>query len=877
VATQDQTIISIKQLKSLTGSNCTLQSIYKKVNIKAGTQLTIPEDNVWESYKKQSETLSKYESFWVKEWKHFKPAVFPFLEVTSKTIEEDATHNIAATFKLSDNLKQALSLAFPKTKACELLLSLLILYLYRLGNDEALGVALHQSSTYPFSNAYPSLIANSVPFNVTLDHEMDFDKVLKSIQSQLQKLNQKKTYLRDIFSRYPNIQSVSHPVIAISLEPEEKSSPTILDSPLTICIHQQEIFFLIAQKLLNNNLQLIFSNVAEHLQILLENIVQNHKEKPIVHMPLLTTRECNKLLEWNDTQTDYPRNKTIHQLFEEQVEKTPDNICLIFKEKAYTYRQLNKKANQIAYYLQKTGVTVETLVAICLGRSLEMIISMLAILKAGGTYICIASDSTKERIEYIVQNIKPKITILQTKLGLSCSELEINKLLKNETTYVKTDSIVSFSHADNIACVIYTSGSTGSPKGVEITHKGVARLVKNTNYINLNEKDTIAQTSYEAFDATFFEIWGALTNGSKLVICDKNDLLNVKTFYKLLQENSINTLWLTSALFNQLVDIQPNLFCHLENLIIGGEPLNPRSIARLFKQKTRPKKILNGYGPTESTTFTTYYLIKEATLALNSIPIGAPIANTQVYVLDQHKQLVPIGTTGELYIGGDGLARGYLNQPTLTEEKFIPNPFYQKTDTDVSQSNIDVPRLYKTGDRARWLSDGNLEYLGRLDNQVKIRGFRIEIEEIEIKLNQHPLIEQAVIVVNVTDNQDKQLIAFIVEKMTGAPLTEPVTSETLQSFLKNYLPYYVIPSLFYKTETFPITSNGKLDRKKLAQLNWPCTALPISNSKTVLAETSVQKQLLKLWQKLSINKNLGIHHNFFFFRWRFYYSDAVGW
>lgn len=280
VATQDQTIITIKQLKTLTGDDCTLQSIYNKGNIKPGTRLAIPDNGVWESYKEQSQTLSKYESFWVKEWKRFKPAIFPFLETVQQVTEGYTKHNLAATFNLSDSLKQKLQLAFPETKEKEsdLLLSLLMLYLYRLGNDEALGVALHQPSIYPFANTYPCLVADSVPFSVALDYEMDFDKVLKLTQSQLEKLNQKKTCLRDIFSRYPAIQSVSHPVITIRLEPKEKIPP-VIDSPLIIYIYQQEICFLIAPKVLNDNLQFIFSNVAEHLQILLENIVQNYKKK----------------------------------------------------------------------------------------------------------------------------------------------------------------------------------------------------------------------------------------------------------------------------------------------------------------------------------------------------------------------------------------------------------------------------------------------------------------------------------------------------------------------------------------------------------------------------------------------------------------------
>ncbi len=854
VATQDQTIITIKQLKTLTGDDCTLQSIYNKGNITPGTRLTIPDNGDWESYKEQSEILSKYEPFWLKEWKHFKPAAFPFLETVHQVTEGYTEHNLAATFNLSDSLKQKLQLAFPETKECDLLLSLLMLYLYRLGNDEALGVALHQPSTYPFSNVYPSLVANSVPFSIALDYEMDFDKVLKLTQSQLEKLNQKKPYLRDIFSRYPAIQSVSHPVIAIRLEPEEKISP-IIDFPLIIYIHQQKICFLITPKVLNDNLQFIFSNIAGHLQILLENIVQNYKKKPIIHFPLLTTMENNKLLEWNNTQTDYPRNKTIPQLFEEQVEKTPNNIALIYEEQSYTYKQLNEKANQLAHYLLNKKIKSEALLGIYLNRSLSMIVAILAVWKVGATYIPLNPDHPKERIKEIITDSNPVFILSHSPYSTQLKKTSINIIdldyfFLNLATNSK-QNLHNTTQPHHLAYVLYTSGTTGSPKGVLIEHKSIVNLVLGViKNLKINSRDRLLNFSAISFDASIWEIFPPLIVGAKLYLASKNNISPGLELAKTLHKHAITIVTLPPSILR----LTPCSDLHKLRIVISaGEACFDPAIINWKKKRL----FVNAYGPTETTVC--------ATIAKNnsSTSIGKPFANTKIYVLDQHKQLVPIGIPGELYIGGDGLARGYLNQSTLTKEKFIPNPFYQRVDTNVPQSDTDIPRLYKTGDRARWLPDGNLEYLGRFDNQVKIRGFRIEIEEIEGKLNRHPLIEQAVVVVNVTENQDKQLIAFIVEKMIEAPLTEPVTSETLRSFLKDYLPYYMVPSLFYKTETLPITPNGKIDRKKLAQLDWTYTYLSISNSKNVLPETPEQKQLLTLWQKLLANKNFGIHDNFF--------------
>jgi amino acid adenylation domain-containing protein/FkbH-like protein/non-ribosomal peptide synthase protein (TIGR01720 family)/FkbM family methyltransferase len=591
------------------------------------------------------------------------------------------------------------------------------------------------------------------------------------------------------------------------------------------------------------------ARMSGHFQTLLAAIVANSQQS-VGTLPLLTEGERHQLLvSWNNTKVPYLDTKCIHQLFQEQVARTPDAVAVVYDNESLTYKELNKRANQLAHYLQTLGVSADVLVGICVERSPQMIIGMLAILKAGGAYVPLDSSYPQERLAYMLNDSQVSILLAQKQL------VEQIPKTNAEIIFLDTDweeVISKYSQENptskasnhNLAYVIYTSGSTGKPKGITVTHQAVNRLVCNTNYVQLTANHRVAQASNAAFDAATFEIWGALLHGARLIGITKEVLLDPPQLATQLQDQQIDILFVTTALFNQLVSQIPGIFKTLQTVLFGGEAVEPNCVRKVL-QNQPPKRLLHVYGPTENTTFSSWYLVQEILEGATNLPIGQPIANTQIYILDRHLQPVPIGVPGELCIGGDGLARGYLNRPDLTEEKFIPNP--------IAEAQSSSKKLYRTGDLARYLPDGNIEFIGRIDNQVKIRGFRIELSEIEVVLTQHPQIRDAVVIVREDKPGIKSLAAYAI------PEGKQPTSTELQSFLKQKLPDYMVPASFTVLKAFPITPNGKLDRR----------ALPIpefeSNHSTgfVSPRTHAEKILLKIWQDVLRLKKVCIHDNFF--------------
>jgi len=589
------------------------------------------------------------------------------------------------------------------------------------------------------------------------------------------------------------------------------------------------------------------ARMTGHFQILLEAIAANPIQ-PISQLPLLAETECHQLLiEWNNTTTDYPQDKCIHQLFEDQVERSPSSVAVVFEDEQLTYRELNARANQLAHYLRSLGVEPEVLVGICVERSFETIVGILGILKAGGAYVPIDPAYPSERIGYMLDDSQLPVLLTQKQLVASLPEHQARVVcLDSDWEEISTESELSSITSvtpENLAYVIYTSGSTGKPKGVGVPHRAVNRLVLNTNYINLQPLDVIAFASNFSFDAATFEIWGALLNGAKLVVITKDVALSPDEFATQIHSQGITVLFLTTALFNLLAREIPSAFQSVRHLLFGGEAVEPKWIKEVLK-KGSPQRLLHVYGPTENTTFTSWYLVQDVPEEATTIPIGRPIANTEVYLLDTQLQPVPIGVSGEIYIGGDGLARGYLNRPDLTAEKFIANPF----------SNEPNSRLYKTGDLARYLPDGNIEYLGRIDNQVKIRGFRIELGEIEAILNQHPGVRETAVIARDFVAGDKQLVAYVVPQQEGTP-----TITDLRRFLKQKLPDYMVPSAFVVLEALPLTPNGKVDRRAL-----PAPDLrPELEESFVAPRTPIEEMLASIWSNILLIDSVGVRDNFF--------------
>jgi amino acid adenylation domain-containing protein len=553
-------------------------------------------------------------------------------------------------------------------------------------------------------------------------------------------------------------------------------------------------------------------------------------------------------------------NQCIHHLFTEQVARTPDAVALVFEDCQLTYRGLEDRSNRIADYLQTLGVIPDTLVGICVERSVEMVVGILGILKAGGAYVPLDPTYPQERRDFILADTKLSIVLTQQHLlaKLPHDSVRIVILDPNiEPIDSHYTQVISEVNSQNLAYVMYTSGSTGQPKGVSIIHRGVVRLVKTTNYVNLTDREVFLQLAPISFDASTFEIWGCLLNGGKLIIAPSR-LLSIDEIGKLIQQYQVNILWLTAGLFHAIVDTKLEVLKPLRQLLAGGDVLSVPHV-RKFLETIDSCQLINGYGPTENTTFTCCYPINLPLEPGRSIPIGKPISNTQVYILNEQLQLVTDGVAGELYIGGDGLARGYFDRPELTAEKFIPSPFMPlrggASNPLLGGAGVGSSCLYKTGDLARYLPDGNIEFLGRIDNQVKIRGFRIELGEIEQTLAQHPDVRENVVLAQQLATGDKQLVAYIVPQPN-----HNYQSDRLRSFLQQQLPDYLIPAVFVELASLPLTPNGKVDRHKLPALNREHLQI---DRVDITAQTDLERMLVEIWSDLLKIDRVGIDNNFF--------------
>jgi tyrocidine synthetase-3 len=648
---------------------------------------------------------------------------------------------------------------------------------------------------------------------------------------------------------------------------------------------------------------LFIDRMIAHYTRLLEEILHT-PEKNISMLPMLSDKEIVQLLyAFNGTTSEYPKDKTIHQLFEEQAERTGHKIALVGSSYHVgtngrfiasgtrtphlhiTYPELNKKSNRLARLLKEKGVQPCSIVGIMGDRSVEMIIGILGILKAGGAYLPIDIDYPEQRKQYMLADSNADVLIAAGPIPESVSmDVHIDSCrdaiyrvreIAPGLNHISTDRKKSgrdesairpyMIDAESIAYIMYTSGSTGRPKGVVVTHRNVVRLVKNTNYVELGEEIRILQTGAPVFDATTFEIWGSLLNGGQLVLVDKEVILDAHRLGDALKEYDVNTLWLSSPLFNQLMQQNIELFSPLRYLLVGGDVLSPPHINRV-KRKFPGLDIINGYGPTENTTFSTTYLITKE--FEQTIPIGSPIANSTAYIVDSHNQLQPIGVWGELVVGGDGVSCGYLNSPEMTVEKFDQD--FQDDQDDQEEKVIDrnpltsLPLypstpLYRTGDLARWLSDGTIEFKGRLDQQVKIRGFRIELGEIESLLLKHERIKEAV-VIDYRSGEEKYLCAYIVP---DSALTPPAGE--LRDYLSNALPDYMIPSFFVPVDKIPLTPNGKIDRKSLPK---PGALEADSNVGYIAPRDVIEEKLAEIWSEILMGKSnasisIGIDDNFF--------------
>lgn len=564
---------------------------------------------------------------------------------------------------------------------------------------------------------------------------------------------------------------------------------------------------------------------------------------------LLGPAERHRLLvEWNNTQRDYPSDRCLHHLFEDQAARTPDAVALVCGAEQLTYQDLNERANRLAWHLGHLGLAPGFRTGLLLDRSVDFVVAVLGTLKAGGVYVPLATEFPVSRLEYMIKDSGVAVLLTSQEppdrlVGL----VQIILNLRKEEDHVAQCPLkhkAIHQAAGDVAYVMYTSGSTGYPKGVAVPHRAVARLVRGQQYADFTSKQRFLLLAPTTFDASTFELWGPLSNGATCVVSAPGPL-DFDQLEQLIRKERITCLWLTAGLFNQIIEQRPSMLATVGHVLTGGESLSVPHVRRCLE--ILPElRLTNGYGPTEGTTFSTTYTIdRESCYDNGTVPIGRPLANTRCYILSDDGQPVPVGVAGELYIGGDGLAQGYVNDAEATALKFLPDPFSRETGA----------RIYRTGDFARYRPDGNIEFLGRRDRQVKIRGYRIELGEIESVLAGAPDVAQAVVLLREDVPGDKRLVAYIVPQ-SGRTCGGVI----LRQYLRAKLPEYMVPATFVVLDHLPLTTNGKVDRMQLPK---PGTGDRESAHDADPPFTSTEKLLTAIWGELLGLEEVGVTADFF--------------
>ncbi|WP_339251672.1 amino acid adenylation domain-containing protein [Sporosarcina sp. FSL W8-0480] len=723
-----------------------------------------------------------------------------------------------------------------------------VLQSYSGSNDVVFGkVVSGRDISLPNIEETVGLFINTIPTRVEATDEISCMELLHNMQNQgANSLDYQHSSLAEIQSRSMN-KGLIHSVYAFEnfvtnegiLSEKEGLSFEISKAreqtnyPLTLRVSHLDTL----QLDLLYDPSLFSENDIRRILLQLKKTVLHfalHPDSKVESINSITDEEEAMIIrEFNHSTGNYDEF-SVSALFEEMATKFPDKTALRFGDKGMSYDELNKRANAMAHTLIELGVEKEEPVIIYGERSLELLVGIMGILKAGASYVPIDHTYPKERIDFIVEDVGARIALLgdfyyDFKQDLIRVNLKDNKSYNNVDT--NPNITVDGTH---LAYIMYTSGTSGKPKGSLIEHKSIIRLVKDANYVAFNENTRILQTGSIAFDASTFEFFGSLLNGGTLYLEPNETLTDVNKLSKSLKENKINTLWMTSSLFNQMLDIKADMFENLDHLLVGGEKLSVNHI-RKFKSMYPDVKIINGYGPTENTTFTTTY---EIPTDFDTIPIGKPISGTQVYVMNSDK-LCGIGIPGELCITGTGVSRGYLNRDELTNEKFVDNPFGEG-------------KMYRSGDLVRWLPDGNIEYLGRIDQQVKIRGYRVELQEIEEVFNKQDGVKETVVIAKEVLDGDKALFAYVVMEEG-----EDVNLAVIKESLRKELPEYMIPSYIMAINEIPLTVNGKMDTKALPDIEWE---RPVEY---IAPRNPVEETICNIYEEVFGIQQVSVTDNFF--------------
>nr|WP_256434654.1 non-ribosomal peptide synthetase [Bradyrhizobium sp. 6(2017)] len=715
------------------------------------------------------------------------------------------------------------------------------------------------------------LVASVVPMAITIDLDNDFAEARTVVAAEFAQLKEQDSFARDLIARCPTLLGMEAlrlrrpwPVGVMLTVSGESATGDLASSPTSeAALPGEALTFEVCA--LDGSFRWHFDasrlepkhidRMTQHLQNLL-CAVKADPRQPVGRIELLSSAERAYLLEeLNRTASAYPSDVCIHELFEAQVRRAPDAVAVVHEEERLSYGELNARANQLAHHLIGLGVRPDQPVAICVARSVAMVVGLLAILKAGGAYLPLDPAYPPARLRQVLDDAAPRVLLADATGRSALGDDALRDLTVVDLAATPEWANLPASDPDpralgltsrHLAYVIYTSGSTGTPKGVMVEHRGVVRLVAENDIVEISPQDVFLNASSPTFDATTFEVWGALANGASVVLYPER-YLSTATLARIIQDQGITIAWMTARLFDVYVG-EGRSTSGLQQLLVGGEEVSASSI-RACQTRHPTLRISNGYGPTENTTFSLSYPVPAGFDGQQRVPLGRPIRNSVVYLLDGHGAPVPFGAVGELCIGGAGVARGYLNRPELTAERFIASPF------------VDGDRLYRTGDLARYLPDGNLEFLGRNDDQVKIRGFRIEPGEIAARLCEHPFVREAVVVAHEGPGGEQRLVAYVVcapeAASNGLEGSELVGA--LRAHISAHLPEYMVPSAFVRLAALPLTVNGKLDRKALAAPDDEAYAHRAYEP----PQGEIEITLAQIWAELLGVERVGRHDHFF--------------
>lgn len=806
--------------------------------------------------------IKNYEAFWLTKLETITPlSFFETIGISHNAHESVIDNNLKALIPINSfKLKKIQRLVTKEATRAEILLTIILIYLARLNNYAIF-------STFIFDQRYEAkqepltytFVESFLPFNFELNADKNFLELVKIIYQELESLHKYETYAKDLPLRnkiHTSINQLIHIHIIIAKEYKEILLPRTSDFALVIDCNLAQIHVFASHRLIRNQTDFsIINNITKHLPVFVNSITAQ-PNIPVWQLNYLPKNEASFLInKCNLTSSPYPQTSTIDDLFKKQVNTYPQRIALRYKSQAITYSQMDKMVEHLAQYLRYNNIQRGDIVAICIERSIEIMIAIFAIIRAGAAYLPLDSSYPANQLNFMLENSRSELLILSSSTKARFKLHSVNKLVLNKS-FFKSDLSGHSSNANKIeisptdrAYVIYTSGSTGLPKGVEICHRSVINhMIWMKDTFNFDSREVFLQKTPLSFDASVWEVFLPIFIGATLVVADNYAHKDPTAIIEHIDKYQITILQLVPSILREMLNAQL-LFNQkfLKHLFVGGELLT-REIRENFFSQCPHIKLHNLYGPTEATIDATYHTCINSCDELSHNLIGKPVNNTQVYVLDHKLQPLPVGVPGELYIGGDSLALGYLYNPELTNDRFIVN----------SIANTISKRLYKTGDLVRWTSTGNLDYIGRINNQVKIRGIRIELDAIEAYLRKHPGVDNCVVILHKKQNNDPILVAYIALVKTAKP--SEINAKHFRHFLKENIPEYMIPSSFIILEQLPLTPNGKIDRKALPA--------PTDNSlgfgyKYNPPRNEAEEKLTKIWEKILSVQGISTKANFF--------------